>query len=265
MSVWNLFPSPTAPAYSSGTSHPGNDIFAPGPTTEKTGVPYADLAAALNAFMTQQAKQPFIANLPDYENLVAQRSKNTGAQLRGEVPTDVTNLLMQHGAEGGAGRGFAPGSPNTNSAWLAALGLTSIGQQEMGSKNLTQSIADTPVPQLFNPASLFVPERLGLMGLGAAQAGQRSEPQFNYGGGAAPSAPRFGGAAGVTGMPWGPGGPPDSRVPNPARGPMTEEDLFNRDFTNEGAPFPSNYSPFGTTPPDYGGNYDHAGEYDYYG
>lgn len=136
-------------------------------------VPYGNLASNTNALMTQQAKAPFVSNLPNYEQMVAQRSQNTGAQLRGEVPQDVVNQIIQGAAERGILTG-SPGSPNSNAAYLRGLGLTSIGQQQAGSQNLSQSISDTPVPQLFNPSSLFVPEHLGSMELSAAQAGMGS-------------------------------------------------------------------------------------------
>lgn len=126
-------------------------------------VPYGNLASNTNALMTQQAKAPFVANLPDYESMVAQRSSNTGAQLRGEVPQDVVNQIIQRAAE----RGIVTGNSNL----LANIGRSSLDMMELGSKNLSQGIADTPVPQLFNPSSLFVPEHLAGMELSAAQAG----------------------------------------------------------------------------------------------
>ena len=123
-----------------------------------TGDPF-DLAAQTNEFMAGQARAPFEANLPDYTSMVAQRSANIGAGLRGEVPTDVTNLLAQQAAERGIGGGQAASSPNANAAWLQALGLTSLGVKKQAGQELGEAIAQTPVPELFNPASIFVPER----------------------------------------------------------------------------------------------------------
>lgn len=157
------------------------NIFAPGPITAATGAPYADVAAATNKFMTGEAAAPYIANLPDYQSMLKTATGTAGAQLRGEVPQDVINQIVQGGAERGVATGM-PGSPNANAAWLRALGLTSIGQQQAGAQNLHSLIADTPVPQLFNPASLFVPERLGMMELNASRLGQGSVPRPSYGG-----------------------------------------------------------------------------------
>ncbi len=152
--------------------------------------PYMKLAQQANQFMTQQAAAPFISNLPDYQGMVGQRSTNIGSQLRGEVPQDVQRLLSQAGAERGVATGMGAGSPNANAAWLRALGLTSIGQQQLGQQGLTQAIADTPIPEIWNPMSLYVPERIAQLELAAAKSmakpiqiarGVTFTPNQNYG------------------------------------------------------------------------------------
>ena len=105
-----------------------------------------------------------------------QQSMNIGAQLRGEVPQDVRNLISQAGAERGVMGGQAAGSPNANAAWLRALGLTSIGQQQAGTAGLTTAIQQTPIPEIWNPMSLYVPERLAQQELEAAQSGAYRPP-----------------------------------------------------------------------------------------
>jgi len=107
--------------------------------------------------MTNQAIQPFNANLPGYANMVGQRSENTASMLNGELPQDVINQISQQSAERGVGGGQA-GGPNANAAYLRALGLNSLDVMGQGSQQLTQSIADTPVPELWNPASLWAPQ-----------------------------------------------------------------------------------------------------------
>lgn len=130
-------------------------------------VPYKQLAELVNSFMTQQAVAPYIANLPDYTGMTQQRSANIGSQLAGQVSPSTTNLLAQRGAERGIGVGA--GGPNAAAAWLAALGLTSEGLQQQGQQNLSQAIADTPVPEIWNPMSLYVPEYLANLELQAAR------------------------------------------------------------------------------------------------
>jgi hypothetical protein len=123
--------------------------------------------------MTGQAVAPYLANLPNYANMVGQRSENIGQQLEGELPQDVLNQIMQQGAERGIMTG-ASGSNNANSAMLRALGLNSLQMQQQGSQGLTQAIADTPVPEIWNPMSLYVPTVLGQQELDAARAGRAS-------------------------------------------------------------------------------------------
>ena len=69
---------------------------------------------------------------------------NIQAQLSGQVPQDVINVLGQQGAERGIAMG-SPGAPNANAAYLRALGLTSIGQQQQGLQNLSSVIQQVPI------------------------------------------------------------------------------------------------------------------------
>jgi hypothetical protein len=117
--------------------------------------PNFGLANQVNQFMGQQVRAPYLANLPNYASMVGQRSQNTTNMLRGEVPPDVLRQIQQRGAERGVATGMTGGS-NTNASWLQALGLTSLGLQQQGSKELSQSIADTPVPEPWNPLSLYL-------------------------------------------------------------------------------------------------------------
>lgn len=133
------------------------------------------LAADTNLFMTGQARQPFEMNLPGYSDLISRRSDVTGDLLSGQVPQDVVNQIMQASAERGVVTGM-PGSPAVNASYLRNLGLTSMGLQQQGMANLSQGIADTPVPELFNPASLYVPERAAFQELMAAQGGNPWTP-----------------------------------------------------------------------------------------
>lgn len=133
-------------------------------------VPYGDEAAAINKFMNGQALQSYNSNLPGYANAVGQRSENTASMLKGELPQDVINQIAQNSAERGVGGGQS-GGPNSNAAYLRALGLNSLDMMGAGSKELSQSISDTPVPELWNPASLWVPTVLGQQEQAAAAAG----------------------------------------------------------------------------------------------
>lgn len=142
------------------------------------GVPYGAEAKSINQFMGNQALQQYKANLPGYANAVGQRSENTQQMLEGDLPQDVVNQIAQQSAERGIGGGG--GGPNANAAYLRALGLNSLDMMQQGSAQLTQSIADTPVAELWNPASLFVPTVLGRQ---EAEAANSQLPQYAGGGG----------------------------------------------------------------------------------
>jgi hypothetical protein len=136
-----------------------------------TPLPYSDLANQANTFMTGQAAAPYLANLPNYANMVGQNTTNIGAQLKGQLPTDVINQIGQQAAERGVSTG-SPGSPNANSAYLRALGLNSQQQMQQGSQNLGTAIQQTPVPQLWNPMSLITGQITSNQALSQARLGQ---------------------------------------------------------------------------------------------
>lgn len=160
------------------------------PTTPSMLLPYGpeyqQLAESTNQFMTGQAINPFIQNLPGYSNMVGQRSQNALSMLKGQIPNDVITQISQGAAERGI-MGGSPASPNSNAAYLRALGLTSLDMMNQGSQQLTQSIADTPVPELWNPASLYVPRQLAadeanyaMEGLKQAQWSGNKPSEFSY-------------------------------------------------------------------------------------
>jgi hypothetical protein len=131
----------------------------------------ADTASALGAAL------PFEINLPGYESELGQASANTGQELQGQVPQDVQNLLAEQSAERGISTGQAPGSPNTTAAYLQALGLTSLGQEQQGQSNLAQLIGETPTGPGFNPSSMFVtPEQQQASQLAANQEAASPDP-----------------------------------------------------------------------------------------
>jgi hypothetical protein len=153
------------------------------------------LASTVNQFMTGQAALPYQTNLPGYQANIAQRGTNIGGLLRGEVPMDVQRQMIQGAGERGVSTGMA-GSPNTNAAWLRALGLTSLGLQQAGSQQLGEAIAQTPVPEIWNPMALYVPERAARLEESIAQGGEYTPPatskrSWSYGGGPWRSSPRL--------------------------------------------------------------------------
>lgn len=136
-------PNPTATA---AAANAGNAANLPG--LEST-------AANLNPFNQNQLLGQYNMAIPNYAALTQTASGNAMQQLSGQVPTDVINELLTGAAERGITGGM-PGSPNSNAAYLRALGLTSIGQQATGMQNLHQLTADAPIAKPFDPASMFV-------------------------------------------------------------------------------------------------------------
>jgi hypothetical protein len=141
------------------------------PANNPTGTPFGLAANNFNQFMTGQSMLPYLKNLPGYQQMVDQRSENTIDMLQGQVPDDVINQIATQAAERGIAGG-APNSPNANAAYLRSMGLTSLDMMGQGSKELSQSISDTPVPELFNPASLWAPEYTANRELQTAQAAE---------------------------------------------------------------------------------------------
>lgn len=130
----------------------------PGPVSPLTTTDYFGLANETNQFMNRQALGSYTANIPGYTANVGKQAGVIGEQLSGSVPQDVINQILQRGAERGIVTGGSGGA-GSNASWLRALGQTSTGLQNQGMQNLTQMIASAPIPELFNPASLFIPER----------------------------------------------------------------------------------------------------------
>ena len=114
-----------------------------------------NLAGPLNLFNQQQAPLGLQTNLLGYQGMIGQSSQNIGSLLRGEIPSDVRNLMAQQAAERGVGTGGI-GSPNANAALLRAMGLTSLGLQQQGESELSQAIARTPQGPVFDPSKFFV-------------------------------------------------------------------------------------------------------------
>jgi hypothetical protein len=110
----------------------------------------SDLINSINLKAQQTANQ---ARIPGAAGLEAKSSANIGQELAGGVPSDVMNLLQQQGAERGAASGFGADSANTGAAYLRALGLTSLGQEQAGQQNLSAAYARNPGAPLFDPTS----------------------------------------------------------------------------------------------------------------
>lgn len=113
------------------------------------------LLSSLDTGQQSQLLSQYNMAIPNYSQLTQTASTNTGQDLHGEVPQDVISQLTQQASERGISTGM-PGSDNSNAAYLRALGLTSLGQQQTGQQNLATMTTTAPNAGLFNPASFLV-------------------------------------------------------------------------------------------------------------
>jgi hypothetical protein len=136
----------------------------------------AGLTSEMNALNVQGQTQANAARIPGSTALETQSSGNIAQELQGNVPTDVINLIGQQAAE----RGIS--GANTNAAYLRALGLTSLQQQQQGQANLSAADARNPGAPLFDPTSqLLTPYQAGSLNLqGSSQQleSQRMQQQL---------------------------------------------------------------------------------------
>jgi hypothetical protein len=107
------------------------------------------------------------ARIPGEANLETQSSANIQSELEGQLPADVMRTLGQQAAERGVATG-SPGSPNTNAAYLRALGLTSLDLTGMGQSQLTAAEGRNPAAPIFDPSSQLITPYQGAT-LGAEQ------------------------------------------------------------------------------------------------
>lgn len=159
--------SPTGSFYSAPSINYGplpTDI-APGASGSTTST--ANLINSLNRNAQSAALG---ARIPNAGGLEAQSSANIGNELAGQLPPDVRALLGQQAAENATASGIS-GSRAANSAYLRALGLTSLQEQQMGQQNLSAALARNPQAPLYDPSQMVLsPYQSGELTLQEANA-----------------------------------------------------------------------------------------------
>ncbi len=135
----------------------------PNPVNSAIGAAYSNiitqpelsrLAGGIDTANQSQLLNNYNMAIPNYSALTSSASGVTGQELQGQLPQDVINQLQQQAAERGISTG-SPGSPNSNAAYLKALGLTSLGEQQTGMTNLSQLTASAPKAPLFDISNMF--------------------------------------------------------------------------------------------------------------
>lgn len=125
----------------------------------------SSLSELINSITRQGQSAALNARIPNAAGLEAASSANIGSELSGELPADVLTNLRQAAAERGVATG-SPASPNSNAAYLRALGLTSLDLTRMGQQELTAAEGRNPAAPVFDPTSqLLTPYQAGTLGL----------------------------------------------------------------------------------------------------
>lgn len=160
------------------------------------------LINGLQAGQEQSLLNTYNTAVPGWSDLTKTASGVAGENLKGEVPQDVISQLTQQAAERGISTG-SPGSPNANAAYLRALGLTSLGQEQTGFQQLGQLTTTAPIVQPQNPMPFMVTPA-EQQSAAAAQAIYNSAP---IPAAAAAKAIQTAGGGGGTSTPWWAQGP----------------------------------------------------------
>jgi len=117
---------------------------------------FADMA---NTFSTDELLKQLETLLPGFANMRDKITSVLGSKLRGEIPTDVQNLLGRKAAEKGVALGTS-GSELSGFDELRNLGLTSLDIQNQGLSEASSWIRSIPkAPQLDFTSMFFTPQQ----------------------------------------------------------------------------------------------------------
>lgn len=134
------------------------------PSSQIPGI--EQITQAINQLNLTAQQAANAARIPNATGLETQSSNLIGQELAGKVPADVIALLQQQGAERGAATGMDVSSPNANAAYLRALGLTSLQEQQAGQANLTAALGRNPGAPLTDPSRfVMTPYQAALLAL----------------------------------------------------------------------------------------------------
>jgi|SRR6516164_3710200 len=133
------------------------------------------LTNRINSLLRSGQSAALGARIPNATGLETQSSANIGSELQGQLPADVLANLRQQAAERGVATG-SPGSPNSDAAYLRALGLTSLDLTQTGESNLTAALARNPAAPIFDPSTQLISPYQGAgLGLQGGQLGLEYE------------------------------------------------------------------------------------------
>jgi hypothetical protein len=172
--------------------------------------PATELARKTTAAEQTQLEEQLRRAIPGYDQIVQQASKNIGAALKGELPTDVAAQIQRSTAGRALAGGFGGASGFGRALTARDLGLTSLQLQNQGlaqAQNFIQQQRAYGMTQPFSVSSMFITpaQRVGVLqnqqqamysrNLAAAQAAAMPDPTLAAIGGALSQAGSFAGGA----------------------------------------------------------------------
>ena len=155
--------------YDPGTGFLGGNAYGSIPTLPP---PVSTLPAATAGAIS--AGNTVNTQLPGYAGALSNIGGNISAETAGQLPPDVIQELQQQAAERGVATG-SPGSPNSNAAYLKALGLNSLQLTQQGQQNFQSILPSLPGAQISqNPE--FSPSSAAATDVNSSNAVYRSAP-----------------------------------------------------------------------------------------
>ena len=115
----------------------------------------SEFSTQLNVSSAAELQRILNESIPGYSDIQNQRSSNTLAQLRGELPEDVQRNVYQSSIARSLSGGYG-GSPAARNLAISDLGLTSLELQQLGQQNATNLISSTPMINPMTASSLMI-------------------------------------------------------------------------------------------------------------
>ncbi len=116
------------------------------------------IASNLNTFNQDQILGMLKNAIPGFDSILGSTSKTLQSELRGEIPTDVSNAIQNSSASRSYGVGTA-GSGFSRNLTARDLGRTSYditNNAISSSERWLQGVGQMTMPQLANPSSMFI-------------------------------------------------------------------------------------------------------------
>lgn len=117
----------------------------------------AGLAEDINAINLGGVMNDVTTNIPNYYDLIGQRSDVLNSWLAGDLAPGTKDMIREAGAEFGIGSGMGPGAGPSlaNMATVRSMGMTAEDQAAKGLSGLQASISGRPQAPLYDPGQML--------------------------------------------------------------------------------------------------------------